>query len=113
MVRAITSDGETFCLNRDFNIKEYSGEVTRRFVLNGPESAHLPVSSKYVFQFLKDDEVVVRKTQNYEQSTIDPLTDVQWERRCDDLYVSWTPPEGKTKINWYKLLVWSYDAELN
>ena len=47
-VRVITPDGEVFWLNRDFNINSYSGEVTRRFVLYGPEKAHLPVSGKYV-----------------------------------------------------------------
>ena len=110
-VRVIAPDGEVFWLNRDFNINEYSGEVTRRFVLYGPESAHLPVSGKYIFEFIKDDEVVLRKTKNYEQSKIDAPTDIQWERRGDDLYVSWTPPEGMTKNNWYKVLVWSYNED--
>ncbi|TRO62059.1 hypothetical protein E2P71_00395 [Candidatus Bathyarchaeota archaeon] len=109
-VRVITPDGGVYWLNRDFNINEYSGEVTRRYVLYGPEKAELPVSGKYRFEFIRDDKVVHTKTMSYVQSKIDYPTDIRWERRGDDLYVSWTPPEGMTKDNWYKVLVWNMDG---
>ena len=106
-VRVISPNGTIYWLNRDFNINEYSGEVTRRYVLYGPEKAELPVSGKYVFEFIKNNQTILTKTKDYKQSKIDYPTDIQWERRGNDLYVSWTPPEGMTKNNWYKVLVWS------
>lgn len=108
-VRVTAPDGTKYWLERDFNINEYSGEVTRRFVLYGPSVAELPMSGKYRFDFLRDNNTVLTKTRDYTQNKIDYPTNISWERRGNDLYVSWSPPSGVGKNNWYKVLVWSTD----
>ena len=90
-VRVITPDGSVYWQDRDFNINEYSGEVTRRFVLYGPEKTELPVSGKYRFEFIRDGKVVHTKTMNYVQSKIDYSTDIRWEIRGDDLRARMDP----------------------
>lgn len=108
-VRVTGPDGSVYWLERDFNVNEYSGEVTRRFVLYGPPKAELPMTGRYRFDFIQQNKTVLTKTRDYQQSKIDYPSDINWERRGDDLYVSWTPPAGVDKNNWYKVLVWSLD----
>lgn len=102
--------GREFELERDFNVNEYSGEVTRRFVLYGPPDGGLPESGEYGFEFIRDGRRVGVKTVDYVQSRLGYPTDVRWERRGDDLYVEWTPPAGVDEGNWYKVIVWDTEG---
>ncbi len=96
-------------LERDFNINDYSGEVTRRFVLYGPEEAELPETGKYRFDFIKDGEIVLTKYVDYTQNNLGFPTNVSWERMGSDIFVQWTPPPNVDKKNWYKVLIWNTD----
>ena len=100
---------KNYDLERDYNINEYSGEVTRRFVLYGPPDGGLPESGEYTFTFFKDGKKAAVKTVDYQQSELGYPTEVRWERRGDDLFVEWTPPVGVGKENWYKVLVWDME----
>lgn len=110
--RVIVTDtkGREFELNRDYNINEYSGEVTRRFVLYGPEEAELPETGRYRFDFIKNGEIVLTQYVDYTQSNLGFPTDVSWERRGDDIFVQWTPPPNVGRKNWYKVLIWNIDG---
>jgi hypothetical protein len=99
--------GVEFELNRDFNINEYSGEVTRRFVLYGPEEAELPKTGKYRFDFFRGGEIVLTQYVDYTQSNLGHPIDISWERRENDVFVQWTPPPNVGKKNWYKVLIWN------
>jgi len=109
MDRVMVTDpsGRTFELERDFNINEYSGEITRRFVLYDPSDGDLPETGKYRFIFLIGDEVKLTKHVDYVQDNLEYLTGVKWERREDDIFVEWTPPSDATRKNWYKVLIWN------
>ncbi|MBN2336314.1 hypothetical protein JXL21_12205 [Candidatus Bathyarchaeota archaeon] len=113
--RVVVTDpsGNQYELEKDFNVNDYSGEVTRRFVLYGPAGAGQPESGRYRFDFIKDGETALTKHCDYEQSRMSYPTEVQWTRRGADLHVEWTPPEGAGKDNWYKVLVWSIDDTPN
>ncbi len=110
--RVVVTDtkGVQYELERDYNINEYSGEVTRRFVLYGPEEAELPETGRYRFDFIKDSEIVLTKYVDYTQSNLDYPKDVTWERRGKDIFVQWTPPPNMDKKNWYKVLIWNNDG---
>jgi len=109
--RVVVTDtkGVEFELNRDYNINEYSGEVTRRFVLYGPEEAELPETGSYRFDFFRDGEIVLTQHVDCTQSNLGYPTDVTWERRGNDIFVQWTPPPNVNKKNWYKVLIWNTD----
>lgn len=109
-VIVIDPQGKEHELERDYNINEYSGEVTRRFVLYGPPDGGLPESGKYRFDFIKKGETVLTKNVDYKQSTLGYPTDVNWERRGNDILVKWRPPFDVGKENWYKVLIWSLDG---
>lgn len=110
--RVVVTDtkGAQFELERDYNINEYSGEVTRRFVLYGPADAELPATGKYRFDFIKDGKIVLTKHVDYVQSNLGYPTNVTWERRGDGIFVQWIPPANVNKQNWYKVLIWSVDG---
>ena len=110
--RVIVTDtrGIEFELDRDFNINEYSGEVTRRFVLYGPEEAELPETGKYRFDYIKNGKIVLTQYVDYTQSNLGYPTNVSWERKGNDIFVQWTPPLNVNKKNWYKVLIWNTDG---
>jgi hypothetical protein len=93
-VRVLTPDDASFELEKDFNINDYSGEVTRRWVLYGPQDGSPPASGEYTFEYLKAGEVVRPETIDYTQSQIAYPTNVEWQRKGDDIAVTWTPPVG-------------------
>jgi len=107
-VRVTDPNGRTYELEKDFNVNEYSGEITRRWVLYGPaEGAKLPPAGIYLFEYIRDGGTVFTQQLDYSPSTIGYPTGVSWEKRDGDLYVSWTPPEGVDSSMWYKVLVWN------
>ena len=112
--RVVVTDtkGKQYELERDFNINEYSGEVTRRFVLYGPPDGGLPESGKYRFDFIKEGKTVLVKYVDYVQSTLGYPTEIKWERRGKDLHVEWSPPPNVGKENWYKIIIWNTEGTL-
>ncbi len=106
-VRVITPLAKIYELEKDFNINNYSGEITRRWVLYGPMNATLPISGEYKFEFIKNGEVIFVDKIFYEQSKIFYPTEVRWIRLDDELHVSWNAPEGVDDTMWYKVIVWN------
>jgi len=106
-VTVITPTGAEFSLDRDFNVNEYSGEVTRRYVLYGPPDGGLPPLGDYTFRYSRGGEIVLEQTVPYRPSRIEYPTDVTWQRIGDDLHVSWTAPAGMADRMWYKAIVWA------
>lgn len=105
LVKVTAPDGTEYELEKDFNINEYSGEVTRRWVLYGPEEAQLPQGGTYTFQYLRGGETIFSQRIEYTPSSISYPTNVEWERKGDDIYVSWAPPEGAKSNMWYKVII--------
>ena len=56
-VKVISPNNTVYSLNKDFNINNYSGEITRRWVLYGPYNGSLPVAGNYTFQYLENGSV--------------------------------------------------------
>jgi len=110
--RVVVTDakGKKFELEREFNINEYSGEVTRRFVLYGPPDGGLPESGKYRFDFIKEGKIVLVKYVDYVQSALGYPTEISWERRGNDIYVEWNPPPNVSRKNWYKVIIWDTEG---
>ncbi|MDP6823366.1 MAG: hypothetical protein QF554_08750 [Dehalococcoidia bacterium] len=106
-VRVIAPDGSLTELEKDFNINDYSGEVTRRWVLYGPREGDPPATGAYTFEYLKADEVVRSHTIDYTQSHIGYPTGVKWQRVGNDVAVQWDAPAGVEKGMWYKVIIGS------
>lgn len=104
----VTAPNKTiYELEKDFNINNYSGEITRRWVLYGPQNASLPESGGYIFTFIKNNEVVLTDTVNYTQDYISYPTDVQVEKEDNNLKTNWSPPLKIPEESWYKVIVWN------
>ena len=106
-VQVITPNLSIYALNKDFNINNYSGEVTRRWVLYGPAKEKLPETGSYTFLYLKDEVIVYNQTVEYTQNKIAYPTDVKWQRKDNDLYASWSPPSGVDNTMNYKVIIWN------
>jgi hypothetical protein len=100
-------DGRAFDLERDFNVNTYSGEVTRRWVLYGPNDGGLPPSGEYVFRYFRGGATVLEHPVRYAASIIDYPRDVAWTRAGKDLRVTWTPPAGLAPGVYYKVILWA------
>ncbi len=105
-VRLISPNNTIYSLNKDFNVNNYSGEVTRRWVLYGPYNGSLPLAGNYTFQYIENGSVSVTDTVTYGESLIGYPTEVDWERRGKDLYVDWNPPSRINEGVFYKVIVW-------
>ena len=110
--RVVVTDtsGKTFELEKDFNVNDYSGEITRRFVLYGEPDTELPATGDYTFDYYVDEEVVYTQTAGYTQSKLSYPTGVTWTRNGGDLQVYWNPPLGVTKEMWYKAIIWNAEG---
>ncbi|GMR19243.1 MAG: hypothetical protein BMS9Abin34_375 [Patescibacteria group bacterium] len=106
-VKVTAPNGAKYNLEKDFNINEYSGETTRRWVLYGPLGEGLPETGSYAFEYFKDGEAVFTQAVSYTQSSISYPTGVTWKRNGRNLEVRWTPPRGADNSMWYKVLVWN------
>jgi len=104
-VRVVTPEGALHQLEKDFNVNDYSGEVTRRWVLYGPQDGLPPVSGQYTFEYLKAGEIVRSHNINYTQSKIGYPTGVEWQRIGNDIAVQWDAPAGVEKGMWYKVII--------
>lgn len=107
LVQVITPTNSRYHLKKDFNVNNYSGEVTRRWVLYGPANESLPVSGNYTFLYSKHNTTIYTQTISYAQSKIAYPTNVKWSRKANDLYVTWTRPFGVDKTMNYKVIIWN------
>ncbi len=105
-VNVISPNLTIYNLNKDFNINNYSGEITRRWVLYGPYNGSLPVSGNYTFQFIKNGSLIIEDIVEYRKSILGYPKNVNWKRNENDLYVSWIPLIGMTEDMFYKVIVW-------
>jgi len=104
-----TPSGEQIELEKDFNTNDFSGEVTRRWVLYGPESGNLPEQGDYVFTYSRGDELVYEQVVPYESGVISYPTGVGWKRSANDIVVNWNPPIEAAKGMHYKALIWQVE----
>ncbi|MEK6908959.1 MAG: hypothetical protein AABX23_02825 [Nanoarchaeota archaeon] len=105
-VRVISPNSTIYNLNKDFNINNYSGEITRRWVLYGDYNNSLLVKGNYNFEYSVNSSLTVRDVVYYEPNIIGYPTSVRWERRGNNLWVSWVAPEGVELKDFYKVIVW-------
>ncbi|MDO8508122.1 MAG: hypothetical protein Q7S27_00390 [Nanoarchaeota archaeon] len=103
---------DEFNLNKDFNINNYSGEITRRWVLYGPSQGGLPIEGEYKFNYYKDGNLVLEQKVNYQPDFIDYPRNVSWKRNGEDLYVEWDAPEGVKEGMWYKIIVFPKEGNV-
>ncbi len=61
-----TPSGEMIELEKDFYTNEFSGEVTRRWVLYGPADGNLPEKGDYVFSYSRGAELVYEQAIPYD-----------------------------------------------
>jgi len=99
-------DGEKFHLTKDFNINNYSGEVTRRWVLYGPsDDSRLPESGIYTFDYIKDNKVLLTQYVDYTLTSYPEVENITVTQLGDSIHVTWTPPAGLDVLNGYKVFV--------
>ena len=108
-VRVATPSGELIELEKDFNTNEFSGEITRRWVLYGPEDGDLPEQGDYVFSYSTDSELVYEQVVPYESGVISYPTGVEWRRSARDIVVDWIPPAEAAEGMTYKALIWQVE----
>ena len=104
-VSVLAPDGSMHELEKDFNVNDYSGEVTRRWVLYGPQDGSPPTSGEYTFEYRQADELVKSHTIDYTQSHISYPTGVEWQRVGNDIAVQWDAPPGVEEGMWYKVII--------
>lgn len=104
-----TPAGQEIELEKDFNKNDFSGEVTRRWVLYGPEDGELPVQGEYVFRYFTGSELSYEQAVQYDSGIISYPTNVSWVRDGNDIVVDWnSPSEAETGMH-YKVLIWHVD----
>jgi len=104
-----TPAGELIELKKDFNTNDFSGEVTRRWVLYGPGDGKLPVKGDYVFSYWRADELVYEQVVPYDSDVISYPTKVTWKRTANDIEVHWAPPAEAANGMHYKAIIWQVD----
>ncbi|HLC31054.1 MAG TPA: hypothetical protein VJK51_00130 [Candidatus Nanoarchaeia archaeon] len=107
LVTVQSPNNTEYTLKKDFNINSYSGEITRRWVLYGPQNGSLPIAGNYQFHFTKNKTIMFTDTVNYSQSLINFPTLIHYERKNNDLLVYWTPPTNIPEESWYKVILWN------
>ncbi len=108
-VRVTTPSGELIELEKDFNTNGFSGEVTRRWVLYGPESGDLPEKGDYVFSYSRGSELMYEQIVSYDSGVISYPTGIEWKRSAKDIVVNWNPPPEASEEMHYKALIWQAD----
>lgn len=104
-----TPSGELIELEKDFNTNEFSGEITRRWVLYGPKDGHLPEQGDYVYRYSRGDELLYEQAIPYDSGVISYPTGVEWTRDGRDIVVTWNPPPEAAKDMHYKALIWQVE----
>ena len=108
-VAVTTPSGEVIDLEKDFNTNEFSGEITRRWVLYGSPNGDLPEKGDYVFSYSRGVELVYEQAIPYDSGVISYPTGVEWKRDGRDIVVNWNPPTEVSKNMHYKALIWQVD----
>ena len=112
-VAVVAPDNTEYDLEKDFNVNAYSGEITRRWVLYGPQGGGLPALGAYRFVYYSGEgEFAMEQEVSYEPETVGYPKDVVWSREGNDLVVGWTPPQDARNGMWYKVLVFPQDGEV-
>ena len=101
-----TPAGERIELEKDFNINDFSGEVTRRWVRYGPKDGSLPEPGDYTFSYWRASDLVYEQSVLYDSGVISYPTGVRWKRSGQDIVVEWIPPPEAASGMRYKVLVW-------
>lgn len=105
-LRVIMPNGTAHYLEKDFQAPHsYSGEGGRRWVLYGPPGYGFPPTGKYVFEFIRNGEVVRSETVRYTLYATGHVTDVTVSLQGNDVHVSWVPPEDMSRANNYKVII--------
>ncbi|MBT3994352.1 MAG: hypothetical protein HOF01_00980 [Chloroflexi bacterium] len=108
-VAVTTPSGEVIDLEKDFNTNEFSGEITRRWVLYGPPDGDLPEKGDYVFSYSRGAELVYEQAIPYDSGVVSYPTGVEWKRDGRDIVVKWNPPSEASKDMHYKALIWQVE----
>jgi hypothetical protein len=108
-VRVTTPSGELIELEKDFNTNEFSGEITRRWVLYGPSDGHLPEQGDYVYSYSRGDELLYEQVIPFDSGVISYPTEVEWRRDGRDIVVTWNPPPEAASDMHYKALIWQVE----
>ena len=111
-VRVSDEKGMEYNLEKDFNINSYSGEVTRRWVLYGPQKAQLPSKGKYIFNYHKNGEKLFTQEVDYTPEVVGIPKALKWKKENNNLIVSWTPPEGVKEGMWYKVIIFPQEGQV-
>lgn len=107
-LRVVMPNGTVHYLEKDFQAPHsYSGEGGRRWVIYGPPGYGYPPTGKYIFEFVKGDEVVRSETVRYTLYATGHVTDVSVTLQENDVQVSWVPPTDMSMANNYKVIVFS------
>ena len=101
-----TPAGERIELEKDFNINNFSGEVTRRWVRYGPKDSSLPEPGEYTFSYWRGSDLVYEQSVPYDAGVISYPTGVGWKRSGQGIVVWWIPPPEAASGMHYKVLVW-------
>lgn len=102
----VTSPSEkNFSLHKDFNTNNYSGEITRRWVLYGPDKAGLPENGEYLFSYYRNGQIVHTQIISFSQEIFSIPTNVSVSQQGNDLHVTWQPPTGITFNMTYKVII--------
>lgn len=104
-VTTTTPSGKVFHLYKDFNINPFSGEVTRRWVLYGPDGSGYPEDGTYLFSYYKDDQIILEQQLEYTFSIATPVSEIQAVQIGNSLEVDWVPPADMNSDKWYKVYV--------
>ncbi len=108
-VAVTTPSGDVIELEKDFNTNEFSGEITRRWVLYGPADGDLPAKGDYVFSYSQGAELVYEQAIPYDSGVVSYPTEVEWKRDGRDIVVKWNPPAEASKDMHYKALIWQVE----
>lgn len=111
-VTVTNPNGMQFQLSKDFNINNYSGEVTRRWVLYGPADGGLPILGVYTFDYYRNGTLLFTQKVNYAPQVIGFPTNVTYRIIGDNLSVNWTAPQGMEPGMWYKVLLFTAGAQI-
>ena len=108
-VAVTTPSGGVIELEKDFNTNEFSGEITRRWVLYGPADGDLPAKGDYVFSYSQGVELVYEQVIPYDSGVVSYPTEVEWKRDGRDIVVKWYPPAEASKYMHYQAMIFQLE----
>lgn len=88
--------GKTEELEKDFQVQNYSGEITRRWVIYGRPGAGFPQSGDYTFRYYREGTIAYTDVIPYVLDAIGVATDIVVTRDQQDAVVRWRAPTKRT-----------------